>query len=305
MKHIVMTEAIRLDLEEKMIQKMRAQFADTRSGVQSTVTMTYTPTDIELEEPIVIDFSGLAYAKQLTLVQECKSEIAWHGIVRTNAERTVFAIDDILVYPQTVTGATVVTDEVKYESWKAVLDNDTFNKLRFQAHSHVHMGITPSGVDRNLYNNILQCLGNESFYIFMIVNKSNQMHIELYDLKRNAIYSGTDIVVSVEGEELDSWYIDVYEKNILTKTYAPINPTYTPPYTPKTGVTHGQPASLDAYREYYEDQDYDPYATYSRATPAANAAALKSAQSQIAGYDKMTPRAKKALEKARKAAGIK
>ena len=55
----------------------------------------------------VINFNALAYIKMLTLVDSCATECAWHGIVEANEERTRFDIVDILVYPQTISGATV------------------------------------------------------------------------------------------------------------------------------------------------------------------------------------------------------
>lgn len=243
MRPITVTQEILTQLREEAIASIAQQIDTTFNTLATQRNSLSVPSikfeqklDLErkLENPIQVDFSGMAYAKQLSLLQNCSSEIAWHGTVRANEDRTVFTIENILVYPQTVTSATVVTDETKYQQWKQLLNDDEYNSLRFQAHSHVNMGVTPSGVDRNLYDSMLQSLSNNSFYIFMILNKKTDAHIEIYDLQNNAFYGNNDVVITVEGIRIKQWYDAQYQAHVTAPAPVTTYPSYqTPAYNSK------------------------------------------------------------------------
>ena len=132
-----------------------------------------------------------AWRKMTALINECDKEIAWHGVV--SKERNVYTIEDILVFPQTVTGCTVTSDETEYSLWLANQPDEIFNKLRFHGHSHVNMGVTPSGVDTTYQEDILRNLND--FYIFMIWNKKGDHWCAIYDLESNMAYNTNDIEV--------------------------------------------------------------------------------------------------------------
>lgn len=144
-----------------------------------------------------VTFTPDAYLKMQALTRQCSTEIAAHGVVeKLDAQR--YLIKDILVYPQKVTAATVAaTDD--YGPWLMELPDDTFNHLRFQWHSHVNMGTSPSGVDDNWYETLLKDV--EDFYIFMITNKRNEHFINVYDVTENLIYETSDITVTVVSED--------------------------------------------------------------------------------------------------------
>ena len=267
MRPIVITEEYLTQFREQAAASIAEQLDKTFSTLASQRNSISIPsikfeqkldTERKLETPIQLNFSGIAYAKQLSLIQNCASEIAWHGTVTTNEERTQFTIENIQVYPQTVTSTTVVTDEAKYQQWKQLLNDDDYNSLRFQAHSHVNMATAPSGVDRNLYENVLQSLSNDSFYIFMIANKKMEVYVEIYDLKNNAYYSNNDISITVEGIRLKNWYDAQYEAHI-TK---PVVPTYvTPTYSsyPSQHTQHHKDLRTD-WQRFMDGDGPNPYA---------------------------------------------
>ena len=78
-------------------------------------------------------------------------------------EKDTYLISDILVYPQEVTGSTVTTDQNEYEMWLMKQEDDVFNNIRMQGHSHVNMSTSPSSVDLNLYDGILSQLDSDMF----------------------------------------------------------------------------------------------------------------------------------------------
>lgn len=191
------------------------------------VTLNFKLKEVKDDRKATITFSAQAYMKIFALVHTYSTEVEWHGVVeRTAAD--AFYIKDILIFPHKVTGATVISDQTEYEKWLDTLDNDTFNALRFHGHSHVNMGVTPSGVDMTYRHNILNNFGTPSatsdlFYIFLIFNKKGDISGEIYDLQNNALYSkstNTD-KINIVVEDCD-WLTDFLDeaKRVVTESYS-------------------------------------------------------------------------------------
>lgn len=164
-------------------------------------------------------FSEVAANKIRMLVSEAKEEVGWHGTARRDEESiSVFHIDDVFVFPQEVTGTTVTPDETEYAMWLAGLPDDVFNNLRFHGHSHVNMGTSPSAVDTNFQNNILQNL--QDFYIFGIFNKRDNNCMSIFDVVNNIIYEDKDIIYSAQLNPEHSWAVEQLDTLVKKKTYA-------------------------------------------------------------------------------------
>lgn len=174
----------------------------------------------------VVYFTPEAWAKMVMLIKEFDKEVAWHGVAsRIDAATDEYLISDILVYPQSVTGATVEMDTEEYARW--IMDNiedERFNEIHMQGHSHVNMGTTPSSVDLNHQEEILNMLGNEDFYIFMIWNKSFSSNTRIYDLKKNVMFEDTDVTVKIAGnnEDLEE-FLKSAKEMVKTKTHQSTN----------------------------------------------------------------------------------
>ncbi len=164
-------------------------------------------------------FDERAWQKMNTLVREFSSEVAWHGTAK-RGENDDYIISDIIVYPQEVTGATVNTDQTEYEKWLMTLDDENFNNLRMQGHSHVNMSTTPSSVDISHQERILDQLENNMFYIFLIWNKRGEKTIKIYDLAKNILFETADVEVRIIREEngLEE-FLESAKKAVKTKTY--------------------------------------------------------------------------------------
>lgn len=164
-----------------------------------------------------VEFSGKAFAKMTRLVAEFASEVAWHGTAfRDEQDPTKFYIDDILVYPQKVTGSTVNTDQEKYQTWLYELEDDVFNNIRMQGHSHVNFSTSPSGVDLAHQEQIISQLEEDMFYIFMIWNKRLDRTIMIYDYANNIFYENADI--DVPGMEMS--FVTEAKKAVETSYYS-------------------------------------------------------------------------------------
>ena len=49
-------------------------------------------------EPPVLDFTGKAYAKMMSLVSSFTTEVAWYGVVRKENDN-LYHVEDVLVHP--------------------------------------------------------------------------------------------------------------------------------------------------------------------------------------------------------------
>lgn len=173
------------------------------------------------EDRASVVFSALAFAKMTMLVQNFTSEVAWHGVAyRDEKEKNKFYITDILVYPQVVTGSTVNTDQDAYQTWLYTHEDEVFNNIRMQGHSHVDFSTTPSGVDTTHQEKILSQIDDGMFYIFMIWNKKFERNVKIFDMANNTLYetADVDIFIGDEGCDLNAFIKDAKEL-VKTKTY--------------------------------------------------------------------------------------
>lgn len=152
-----------------------------------------------VDRKAVVYFTEKAWLKMISLIRECDKEVGWHGIATRGQDESKdeYFIHDILVYPQEVTGATVTPDQNEYQTWLYGHEDDVFNNIRMQGHSHVNMGVTPSTVDTAFYSEILSQLDDSMFYIFMIWNKRAEKTVKIYDLKKNVLFETADCTVKV------------------------------------------------------------------------------------------------------------
>lgn len=208
------------DIYQEFLQSLRT----TRA---SDGKITFTKKFDDLKRKAMIYFSEGAWLKMSSLISSFDDEVAWHALAYRDEDESKdnYYITDILVYPQTVTGATVTTDQDEYENWLNELDDETFNHLRMQGHSHVNMGVTPSATDNSLYDGILDGLRDDDFYIFMIWNKKGSKTIMVYDYKKNVLFETSDCTVEViDGEYGLSAFAEDAKKKVVKKTY--VTPTY-------------------------------------------------------------------------------
>jgi len=195
-----------LDDFKKFLDKLRSNEDSIRYDIKISKSL-----EKQITKPTLF-FTKLATDKMVYLVDKCDKEVAWHGLVVYDEEQSTYVVEDIIVYPQTATSVTVTTDDSEIAGWFNSLDDDTFFKLRLQGHSHVNMSVSPSSTDTTYYNQLLQNLGDDDYYIFMILNKKNSIFVNIYDYAQNVIFETTDITIQFE-EELDP-YKEWYEESI-------------------------------------------------------------------------------------------
>lgn len=175
------------------------------------------------DDRATVYLSSVAFAKMNALIQQFNDEIAWHGVVQRDPDNpSTFRIIDILVYPQVVTGTTVNTDQDAYQTWLYSFDDDVFNNIRMQGHSHVNMGVSPSGVDTSHQEKILEQISEDDYYIFMIWNKKYEHFVRIFDLKNNTLYETADVDVFIGDTGVDlQAFINGAKEIVTKKTYTP------------------------------------------------------------------------------------
>lgn len=246
MRHIQLTEELKQKALKEFQEKLfNERFSDTKINFSFDLK---NETQLEDKDKVIVNVRPEAWLKMWSLVASESGEIGWHGTVERKANK-IFEITNIIVYPQFVTGTTVQTDDVGYGNWlHKELDDETFNHLRFHGHSHVNMSTSPSGVDTTWYNDILQGLSNEDYYIFAILNKRDDIFIEIYDLATNTIYEKKDIIINVILADNN------YLQNWVTKTKAKALQERPQPNF-RTGFTTA--SRLDGYKKLEDIKPFD------------------------------------------------
>lgn len=176
---------------------------------------------------IFLTFTNEAWTKMWYLVQHYDTEIAFHGYVER--DENFFTIYDILVYPQIISHATVESDEEAYPHWLMDIPDNQINNLRMQGHSHVNMGVVPSATDEQ--HRIEMMTQIKDYYIFLVVNKRQDINIAIFDLSTNIMYETDDIIldVTIAQDVLSKWIKDA-QTNIKQYSYRPpVTNTYYDP----------------------------------------------------------------------------
>ena len=200
-------------ITDELKEKIQAEFAELLEKLKmSGGEIRYTKAFKYKDHDAVLWLTPLAYSKTVSLVTTFSDEVAWHGIAGRKAANE-FIIEDIFVYPQEVTGSTVNTNQERYTDWLYEFDDESFNKIRMQGHSHVNMGVSPSPVDSGHRDKILEQLDDDMFYIFMIWNKSLKTHTLIYDMENNILYDDGDVTVKIIGDDsLEDFLADAKQK---------------------------------------------------------------------------------------------
>ena len=141
------------------------------------------------------------------LVKQSDVEIQWHGLVKR--EKNKYRIYDIIVFPQLNSGARTETDEEEFAEWftRLMMNNEELvQDIKMHGHSHVNMQVFSSDIDDEYQKKIIQNLKEDAFYIFLILNKKDEIHPIIYDIEKNLCYTGNEIEIIVnENKEYKEW----------------------------------------------------------------------------------------------------
>lgn len=267
-KQLISIEPIRDEIKQKLIEKyntttfFNTNSIDLKLDIKDLIEEHIKEKNVE--EPAVY-MTTEAYIKMRTLVKKTDTEVGWYGFVNKMEGTNYYVIEDIVLYPQRVTGATVEQDEDKMFEFEMSLTNEQVNHKRFQGHSHVNMGVTPSGVDEQFYQDLLTQV--RDYFIVLINNKSNSTYLRFYDVENNIVYNGLELKVLLEdGTDANLWY-DIVKEQIQKpeiKTAVGWPTTYDKHKEKKRGrPTKEKEKVTPSYKQYeLDDYSYNPYDDY-------------------------------------------
>ena len=214
-----------LRVDESFKAEALRQFEEMLQGYKPTdgaINFKIDPAAENKTNKMQVHMTGPAYLKMLALIQECSMELAWHGLVERKDDYTML-ITDILCYPQEASSATVDAKEAEYYDWLMKLDDEVVNHMRFQGHSHVNMGVSPSGRDTDNWQKLFQmCQNPDDFYIVCIANKSGATTWRVYDNKTGYLYEEKDVEfkVIIEGElSVQEWGQNTIKEFVSERKY--------------------------------------------------------------------------------------
>lgn len=177
------------------------------------------PPKVELKSP-VLNFTGKAYAKMMSLVSSFTTEVAWYGIVRRESE-SLYHVEDILVHPQYVSGGRVQDADEEYSKWLVNIwkQGDLFERMKLHGHSHVNFQAAPSSLDIQNYQERTEQMNGSGLKIFMIWNKRNEFWISILDYdvqpEPRQCYKYT-----VEGRDMAAFIADARRKASTLKYFS-------------------------------------------------------------------------------------
>lgn len=217
-----------IKLTEKLKNQAVKEFESALSKMKlSDGKVSYTKGFVYKEkEHAKILLTPTAYAKMISVLMAFDSEVAWHG-VGSRLDKKTFLISDILVYPQSVTGTTVEMDVEKYSDWLMANDDERFDNIIMQGHSHVKMSTSPSSTDCKHQEEILSQLKDNMFYIFMIWNKRLEHTTKIFDLENNVMYEDDEIDYGFSDEDCDiDEFIDEAKELVVKRKYESAKSSY-------------------------------------------------------------------------------
>lgn len=130
-----------------------------------------------------IGITSDALNKMFTYVDECADEIGWMGSVQ-ELGNNAYLINDVYLFTQEVHATTTeITPEGLSDFASEILELpdgvDIWNSIKMWGHSHVNMGVTPSGQDDKQMVEFGD-IGHD-YFIRLIANKKGEMVLDFYN----------------------------------------------------------------------------------------------------------------------------
>lgn len=194
----------------KKSRQKRWSFAST--GQTATITPIV---PVELTPPTVY-YTPEAYAVIQLAVAHCSKEVGWWGMVEKMEDG--YLISDIYIPEQTVTGAEtdIDSDAMAALALQLMESNRDPSKLCYWGHSHVNMGVSPSGQDEA---QVEEYLDNMPLIIRGIYNKKGEAKVDVYDRERGVVFQCVPTQLYVMDPTTEATWLDLLKTNVKERTY--------------------------------------------------------------------------------------
>jgi len=179
----------------------------------------------ELDTPR-IEMTADTYAKIKNIIDMSPLEVGW--LSHVSISDNIYRIDSCEIVEQKVMSAET---EMTTQGLQDFMQNTIkkrgvkyFNDVRCWGHSHVNMGVSPSGQDQK---QILAWKESE-YEIMLIMNKRGDLYSALYDFKNNKKHIGLPVHIVFDGfsEKQKKEISKELKKKVEEKKWEPHTPFY-------------------------------------------------------------------------------
>lgn len=160
-------------------------------------------------------YTPRAWTKIKRAIDMCAKEVGWLGTVDVTEDGD-YLITDIFIPKQIVTHAETDIDAEDLADLTMSLEEP--EKLLYWGHSHVNMGVGPSGQDEQ---QTAEYLEHTDFFIRGIYNKKGESKVDVFDMSTNLVYQRVRNVVKLNAlsdEEMEAFEKSVTE-NVKDRVY--------------------------------------------------------------------------------------
>ena len=211
---------LRLNNEERELLITNIQEKFEKTGKFNVSSFEYTKKDLleflnktfakNVKKPTIL-IDNDTYTKMYELVKQSSIEIQWHMLVDRDLGTNKYLVYDVLLFPQTNSGASTTTDQEEFTEWQTELIMDPefpLEHLRGHGHSHVNMNVYSSGVDDAYQRDLITKVEDGDYYLFLVLNKKMEMYALLYDFEQQILFETNDMdieIIDENGLDIKEW----------------------------------------------------------------------------------------------------
>jgi hypothetical protein len=179
----------------------------------NATSQTKTITPIGTTQMPTVYYTRDAWTKMWKIVELCPEEVGWLGMV-DKTETGDYLITEIFLLEQEVSGVTTDIESDAVANLAVDLESRGLDstKLRFWGHSHVNMGVSPSGTDENQTNEYIE---HCDFFIRGIYNKKMEAKVDVFDMNHKLVYQKVDH--AVKDDRYDAAWLKELKDEIAAK----------------------------------------------------------------------------------------
>lgn len=196
---------------------IKPQWTAPATSMDSKITTMFPSHQEKLIAPVVY-YTEHAWAVIKHLVASCSQEVGWLGTVQQIGHD--YLIDQIYIPEQTVTGTETDIDNNAMVALAMEIMNEGKDPgtLFYWGHSHVNMGVSPSGQDEK---QVAEYLDNCPIFIRGIYNKAGLSKVDVYDRESRLIYQCVKNTVqpAAANIELLKSVDAIITRNVKQRTY--------------------------------------------------------------------------------------
>jgi len=211
----------------------------------NATSQTKTITPIGTTQMPTVYYTRDAWTKMWKIVELCPEEVGWLGTVDKIGGD--YLITEVFLLEQEVSGVTTDIESDAVANLAVELESRGIDssKLRYWGHSHVNMGVSPSGTDENQTNEYIE---HCDFFIRGIYNKKMEAKVDVFDMNHKLVYQKVDH--AVKDERYDAEWLKALKDEIAAKVKKRV---YAQPYS-YGGLRNNQAVPAAQMNQQFKNQ---------------------------------------------------